>query len=54
LDSLSNVAYKTRGGNKVLIVANISNVTQSFNIKYQKRTATTSLKPRSVATFIWK
>ena len=54
LDSLRNVAYKTPGGSKVLIVANISNTGQSFNINYQSRSVTTLLKPRSVATYIWK
>lgn len=54
LDSLPNVAYKTPKGDKVLIVANISNTQQSFNIQYHNKTATTVLQPRSVATYTWK
>ena len=54
LDSLSNVAYKTPNGDKVLIVANTGNSQQSFNIQYQNKTATTVLQPRSVATYSWK
>ena len=54
LDSLSNVAYKTPTGNKVLIVANTSHAEQSFNIAYHHQTTTAILKPRSVATYIWK
>ena len=54
LDSLSNVAYKTPIGNKVLIVANTSHDEQNFNIVYHNKTATAILKPRSVATYIWK
>jgi glucosylceramidase len=54
IDSLPNVAYKTPGGNTVLIVANISDVDQSFNIQYHNKTATTNLKAGSVATYTWK
>jgi glucosylceramidase len=54
LDSLPNVAYKTPNGNKVLIVANTSHTEQNFTIVYNNQTATAILKPRSVATYIWK
>ena len=54
LDSLPNVAFKTPKGNMVLIVANISNADQTFNIQYHNKIATAILKPRSVATYIWK
>jgi glucosylceramidase len=54
LDSLPNVAYKTLDGNKVLIVANISNADQTFNIQYHNKIATAILKSHSVATYIWK
>ncbi len=53
-DSIPNVAYKTPTGEKVLIVANISNQPQSFEIAYHKKSATAFLKPHSVATYIWK
>jgi glucosylceramidase len=54
LDNLSNVAFKTVSGNKVLIVANMSNSEQHFNIQYQNKKAAALLKPKSVATYIWK
>lgn len=54
LDSLRNVAYTTPNGSKVLIVANMSNTEQSFDIVYHNKTATALLQPRSVATYIWK
>lgn len=51
--SFPNVAFKTPDGSKVLIVLNNSNTTQSFNIGYNGRNATTSLSNGSVGTFIW-
>ena len=54
LDNLPNVAFKTLNGNKVLIVDNMSNTEQHFNIQYQNKTAAALLKPKSVATYIWK
>lgn len=53
-DSLTNVVYLLRSGEKVMIVANISRQEQHFNIIDKKRTATAFLKPRSVATYTWK
>ncbi|MEO8711506.1 MAG: glycoside hydrolase family 30 beta sandwich domain-containing protein [Parafilimonas sp.] len=54
LNDLPNVAFKNLSGNKVLIVANMSNTEEHFNIQYQNKTATVLLKPKSVATYIWK
>ncbi len=54
LDSLPDVAYKTPNGNKVLLVANISEADQTFNIQYHNKTTTAVLKAGSVATYIWK
>ncbi len=54
LDSLSDVAYITPNGSKVLIVSNTSHTEQNFNIVYHDQSATAILKPRSVATYIWK
>jgi glucosylceramidase len=54
LDSLPNVAYKTPNGNKVLIVANISEADQTFNIQYHNKTTTAFLKAGSVETYTWK
>ena len=53
-DSLPNVAYQTPSGEKVLLVANISNQPQTFEIAYHKKSASAFLKPHSVATYIWK
>jgi glucosylceramidase len=54
MDSLPNVAFKAPNGNKVLIVSNISDSEQTFNIQYHNQTTTAILQPRSVATYNWK
>jgi len=51
--NLQNVAFKTPEGKKVLIVLNDGNADQSFNIKFNGRTVSPTLKSGSVATFIW-
>lgn len=51
--NLSNVAYKTPNGKKVLIVENDGNTTQQFNIKYNGKWIATSLEAGSVGTYIW-
>jgi glucosylceramidase len=51
--NLSNVAYKTPEGRKVLIVLNQSSSTQHFNIKFGDKYVTTSLDGGSVATYVW-
>ncbi|MGH2648505.1 MAG: glycoside hydrolase family 30 protein, partial [Ginsengibacter sp.] len=53
-DSLPNVAFTTPSKEKVLIVANVSNAEQTFDIMYHDEHATAILQPRSVATYIWK
>ena len=50
---LPNVAFKTPDGKKVLIVANKSNETQTFNITYKGKSAAATLDGGSVATYIW-
>jgi len=50
---LPNVAFKTPTGKKVLIVANTSKDTQTFNIKYNGKVAVATLDGGSVATYIW-
>lgn len=50
---LSNVAFKTPEGKKVLIVVNDNTDTRSFNIRYKGKTANTSLGSGAVATYIW-
>jgi glucosylceramidase len=52
-ETLPNVAFKTPDGKKVLIVANSSNDTQTFNIKYKGQIAVATLDGGSVATYIW-
>ena len=52
-ESISNVAFKTPGGKKVLIVSNTSPQKQIFAIRYKGKTATTSLSAGSVATYLW-
>lgn len=52
--SLSNVAFKTPTGKKVLIVENDSNTTSAFNIKYKGKWAATSLEAGAVATYVWE
>ena len=53
-DSISNVAFITPSKEKVLIVANISNAEETFDIIYHDKHATAILQPRSVATYTWK
>jgi glucosylceramidase len=53
LPTLPNVAFITPDGRKVLIVLNNSDKTETFNIGFDKKFATTSLGSGSVATFVW-
>lgn len=51
--NLNNVAFKTPGGKKVLIVENDGNTAEIFNIQYNGNWVTTSLEAGSVGTYIW-
>lgn len=51
--NLPNVAFKTPGGKKVLIVINESGTAQGFNIGYKGKYAFTSLFAGAVATYTW-
>lgn len=53
LTALSNVAFKTPSGKKVLIVLNTSSNLQTFNIEFNGRKAQTSLNSGAVATYVW-
>jgi glucosylceramidase len=53
LKPLPNVAFTTPGGRKVLIVLNSSDETQTFNIGFNGKIATTSLSKGAVATYVW-
>lgn len=52
-DKLPNVAFKTHDGKKVLIVANVSQSSQDFNIKYKGKAVAATLDKGSVGTYIW-
>ncbi len=51
--NLPNIAFLTPDGKKVLIVFNSGSQTEGFNIKFNNKTAVTSLNAGAVATFIW-
>lgn len=53
LGNLSNVAFKTPTGKKVLLVENDSNINETFNIKYNNKWVTVSLEGGAVGSFIW-
>lgn len=53
INPLSNVAFKTPEGKKVLIVLNESATSQTFNIQFNNAVATTTLAPGAVGTYIW-
>jgi glucosylceramidase len=52
-DSLSNVAFRTPTGKIVLLVANVSDSTQKFNIIYKGEEVQPELGKGEVATFVW-
>jgi glucosylceramidase len=51
--NLPNVAYKTPGGKRVLVVLNSGATLQNFNIQYKGKVVSTSLYGGSVATYVW-
>ncbi|MEI6274398.1 MAG: glycoside hydrolase family 30 beta sandwich domain-containing protein [Prolixibacteraceae bacterium] len=51
--NLSNVAFKTPAGKKVLIVLNEGNSSQAFNIQFNDMIVTTSLSAGAVGSYIW-
>jgi glucosylceramidase len=53
LDPLPNVAFKTPDGKEVLIVSNISDSAQKFDVRSGTRVFTTSLNAGSVGTYVW-
>jgi glucosylceramidase len=52
-ETLPNVAFKTRSGKKVLVVANDSDSVQTFNLADHGRTATAILNAGAVGTYVW-
>jgi len=51
--NLQNVAFKTPGGKKVLIVLNDNNTSQTFNIQFNGKWVTAALDAGAVGTFVW-
>lgn len=52
-NTLPNVAFKNTNGSKVLIVLNNTASYQTFNIKFNNKTAATTLAGGAVATYTW-
>jgi len=52
--NLKNVAFKTPSGNKVLIVLNDGESSETFNISFDGESVSPTLKSGSVGTFVWK
>jgi glucosylceramidase len=52
-NTLQNVAFKNTDGTKVLIVLNTGTGTQTFNIKFNSKTVSSSLNAGAVATYRW-
>lgn len=50
---VSNVAFITPQGKKVMIVVNENNSAAAFNIKYKNKIATVSMDANAVATLVW-
>ena len=53
INPLSNVAFKTPEGKKVLIVLNEGSASQSFNIQFNNMITTAILPSGSVGTYTW-
>jgi glucosylceramidase len=53
INSVSNVAFLTPTGKKVLIAFNDSDQNQTFNIKANNKQVTIDLSKKAVGTFIW-
>ena len=53
VSNLSNVAFVTPTGKKVLIVLNESNASQTFNIQFKNKIVSPVLGAGAVATYVW-
>jgi len=53
IETLPNVAFKTRDNKRVLIVANDNNSPQTFTIRYEGKNASATLEGKAVATYVW-
>ncbi|NEU09646.1 glucosylceramidase [Flavihumibacter sp. R14] len=54
LASLQNVAFKTPDGKKVLIVLNAASTPQTFNIKANGKSVSSTLPNGAVGTYVWQ
>ncbi len=52
-DALPNVAFKTPGGQIVLVVLNATKSSKTFRIGFNQKTATATLNAGAVATYVW-
>ncbi len=50
---LPNVAFKTPSGQKVVVVQNNAKAPQTFNLRYQGKTLSTTLNPGAAGTYVW-
>jgi glucosylceramidase len=53
LDKLPNVAYETPGGKHVVIVANTSDMAQTFQIRFHGESIMSTLSGGAVGTYVW-
>jgi glucosylceramidase len=53
LEQLANVAYETPAGKYVVIVANSSETTQLFQIRFRGRSIVATLSGGAVGTYVW-
>jgi glucosylceramidase len=53
LDTLPNVAFRTPDGKKVLIVSNITDTPQTFDVHTGAKTFTSTLPAGNVGTYVW-
>ena len=53
LDTLPNVAFRTPDGKRVLVVSNVTDAPQTFDVHTGARTFTSTLPGNSVGTYIW-
>jgi len=53
LDTLPNVAFRTPDGKKVLVVSNLTDTPQTFDVRTGTKTFTSTLPASNVGTYIW-
>ena len=53
LDTLPNVAFRTPSGQRVLVVSNVTDTAQSFDVRTGASHFSTSLNAGAVGTYVW-